>query len=186
MTKKLLFSRIEYPSLAELAIYYSDACASLKHYFKGIEEGSIEPIDPALIGANKQEFDTVLSLRIEEAKHYSSLALLAFIEAKFRCHYIDIINYRKKGPFLKIYKNLYYEKKNKVSLEEDIFKIWEKVNMNSKHLTQRLKGAFKYRHWLAHGRYWSPHFGQPNYEYFDIYQMAQETQQMIDGGKEVA
>jgi hypothetical protein len=35
-----------------------------------------------------------------------------------------------------------------------------------------LKGAFKYRHWLAHGRYWEPKLGQ-KYDYYSVYILAE-------------
>jgi hypothetical protein len=34
-----------------------------------------------------------------------------------------------------------------------------------------LRGAFKFRHWLAHGRYWKPKFGR-RYDFNDIYTIA--------------
>ena len=37
-----------------------------------------------------------------------------------------------------------------------------------------LKGAFKFRHWLAHGRYWDPNLGRKKYDFQSLYALAEE------------
>jgi hypothetical protein len=41
-------------------------------------------------------------------------------------------------------------------------------------LIGELRGAFRFRHWLAHGRYWTPKLGR-RYNYEDVYALADET-----------
>lgn len=43
----------------------------------------------------------------------------------------------------------------------------------SKALLGELAGAFRYRHWLAHGRYWQPKLGR-KYDYLSVFGLAYE------------
>jgi hypothetical protein len=37
-----------------------------------------------------------------------------------------------------------------------------------------LRGAFRFRHWLAHGRYWTPKLGR-RYDFDDVFALADLT-----------
>ena len=38
--------------------------------------------------------------------------------------------------------------------------------------------AFKYRHWLAHGRYWEPKLGRI-YDYYSLYDLAYSMEHLL-------
>jgi hypothetical protein len=59
-----------------------------------------------------------------------------------------------------------------MTLEEEILNAWVEHRNVSSSLVRNLKGAFKYRHWLAHGRYWNPKLGQP-YDYDGVFLLAE-------------
>ncbi len=58
-----------------------------------------------------------------------------------------------------------------MSLEDEILNSWKCCSSASDKLIGDLKGAFKFRHWLAHGRYWEPKLGQ-KYDYESVYVLA--------------
>lgn len=68
-------------------------------------------------------------------------------------------------------RELYRRKALQASLEDDIFKTWKQHTTVPSKIIGDLVGAFNFRHWLAHGRYWSPKFGQ-TYDFFSIYALA--------------
>ena len=44
-------------------------------------------------------------------------------------------------------------------------------NTHGAKLIGDLRGAFRFRHWLAHGRYWNPKLGQ-KYDFVSVYSLA--------------
>jgi hypothetical protein len=58
-----------------------------------------------------------------------------------------------------------------VSLEKDIFDTWSSYASGAHPLIGELRSAFKFRNWLAHGRYWTPKLGR-NYDFESLYLLA--------------
>jgi hypothetical protein len=52
---------------------------------------------------------------------------------------------------------------NKVRLDKHILDVWRDRDGKTKSLIGDFRGALNYRHWLAHGRHWTPKRGQ-NYD----------------------
>jgi hypothetical protein len=69
-------------------------------------------------------------------------------------------------------KSLHQEKGNRARLEDELLVLWRDYTDIHKPLLGNLASAFKYRHWLAHGRYWAPKFGR-KYDFQIIYEIAQ-------------
>ncbi len=158
----------EHQNLSDISLHHSDTEISLKLYFLNArnyaERFSTYTID---------EIQEELRERIDELNLTSSLSLLAAIEAVFRIDYLQR-NYRRKKDSLSVAcREIYKEKQTKASLENDILDAWKVNTEGSNQLISDLKGAFKYRHWLAHGRYWSPKMGRPSYDYETIYELAE-------------
>ncbi len=97
--------------------------------------------------------------------------LLAALEAAFRVDFLQRCYKKGKDPVSREFRKLYASEGIYVSLEEDIFQVWKQKSSVPSSVISQLKGAFKYRHWLAHGRYWVPKFRQ--YDYHDIYTLAE-------------
>ena len=108
---------------------------------------------------------------LEEQDRIASMNLLAALEAAFRMDFLQRCYKRRKDRVSREFRELYDRKGIYVSLEEDIFQVWKQKSSVSSSIISDLKGAFKYRHWLAHGRYWVPKFGR--YDYHDIYTLAE-------------
>jgi hypothetical protein len=68
--------------------------------------------------------------------------------------------------------------KKQISFEEDILQGWRSYFPADKAVLSQLKGAFNYRHWFAHGRYYTPKLGQ-KYDFFLVYGLAQVIDQRL-------
>lgn len=55
---------------------------------------------------------------------------------------------------------------------------FDEVHPQYKGFISELITAFKYRHWLAHGRYWEPKLGRI-YDYYSLYDLAYEMENLL-------
>ena len=110
----------------------------------------------------------VKQISIRELNHNSSFSLLASIEATFKIDYILRV-YRGKSDLLSLeFKRIHSIRGNKPRYR-DILKAWSLYGNGANTLLGELKGAIKYRDWLAHGRYWKPKMGKAKYDFDSIY-----------------
>jgi hypothetical protein len=166
VAKRVSFSN-EHQNLNDISLHHSDTINSLRTYFSNAriyaDRFSTYTID---------EIQKELGERLHELNLTSSLSLLAALEAVFRIDYLQRNYKRKKDALSAACRDIYKEKEIKASLEDDILNAWRSNTEGANQLISDLKGAFKYRHWLAHGRYWKPKMGRPSYDYETIYELA--------------
>jgi hypothetical protein len=146
--------------LEDIANYHLDAENSLRLYFS-----PSNPVYYARFATYlSAEVGKELTERIKETDIRSSLAVIASIEAAFRMDYKSRCESKKNDAvsieFRKISKKLKTNRKKRglhtVRLDEDIFFVWRNNSDPSLGtLISELRRVFKYRHWIAHGRYWS-------------------------------
>jgi hypothetical protein len=167
VAKRVSFSK-EHLELDDIASYYSDSESALRQYFSSNNK------DYATRFSNYTADEVAIELkdRINELNHTSSLSLLAALEAVFRIDYLQRVYKKKKDPLSRAFRNIYHKKSTKASLEDDILEAWKENTHGTSQLISDLKGAYKYRHWLAHGRYWLPKMGR-NYDYDSVYLLAE-------------
>jgi hypothetical protein len=77
-----------------------------------------------------------------------------------------------KDSLSKYFRDIRKMRKSSIRLDEDILEGWKRYSTVSNLHIGELRSAFKFRHWLAHGRYWTPKFGQ-KYDFETIYPMAE-------------
>jgi hypothetical protein len=157
-------------SLRGAAQYHYDVVESLKRYFIPESPRSLSRLDAfpeTRIIVRSADYMKETDLR-------SSLAILTSVEAAFHLDF----QYRsqRNGPkddlskaFRAIHKS---RRKNiRIDLDPDLFDAWAKHATGVRGLIGDLRGAFKYRHWLAHGRYWTPQLGR-KYDFEFLYRLA--------------
>jgi hypothetical protein len=115
-----------------------------------------------------------LRTRLAELNLMSSMAILSAIEAAFRIDYLQRSYKRRNDPLSQSLRKVYKRKQQRASLEEDIFESWCMTSPAARATIGELRSAFKFRHWLAHGRYWVPKFGR-EYDYVNVFALAQAT-----------
>jgi hypothetical protein len=113
-------------------------------------------------------------MRVKETELRSSLAVLASLEAAFRIDYLRRSQKRRKGALSRAFREIYRKKGERASLEEDIFGTWLRNSDVPRWVIGRLRGAFRFRHWLAHGRYWEPN---QQYDFNSVFMLAETVSQ---------
>ena len=99
--------------------------------------------------------------------------LFGALEAAFRIDFLQRCYRRERGDVSRAFRELYRSKGTRVALEGDILEVWRRDSSVPTGVVAELIDAFKYRHWLAHGRYWNPRFKKLDYD--EVYSLAEAT-----------
>jgi hypothetical protein len=156
--------------LIDIDDHHRDLAASLRLYFSA----NSPSFQTRFAGYKLDEVDAELRERINEIEMTSALIMLTALEATFKIDYLIRVNRKMKDKLSCRFRDIYKIKKDSASLDDDIFDTWRDYSTKIAALIGELRGAFKLRHWLAHGRYWTPKLGRPNYDYDDIFALADE------------
>jgi hypothetical protein len=160
----------------EVAVSHSDTDRSIRFYYTA---PLIETRDNKFIGYSPAGIHQEQDLRLEELDRNSVFNLLAAVEASFRVDFYLMCYGKRKDDLSRTFRGLYKAKGDKISFEEDILEAWQHHVPSVKSLLSELKGAFRYRHWLAHGRYWTPKLGK-KYDFSSVYLLAQAVHGDLD------
>jgi len=126
-------------------------------------------------------FDTAQEVRekrdatLHEARAASAMTLLASIEASFRVDYLQRYYGKKRDNLSRAFRDLYKEKQQRVSLTEDILRRWREHSDVTALLVGDIRSAFRYRDWLAHGRYWVAKLGR-QYDFETVYDLGRDVE----------
>ena len=160
-----------YQELGEIYLYYQTSNNSLLFYRDNIMAERVNDRNYAAL--TKDELIKVFHLHIEELEKTVSMSILSNIEAGFRIDYVIRSKKRLKDPISRRFRELFKTKAEKVSLENEILTIWKEESPKFKGIISDFIGALKYRHWLAHGRYWTPKLGR-KYDLATIYTISEK------------
>lgn len=153
--------------LDELAAYHQDVLASLRLYFSP----SAPTFAARFVGKKQGVVDRELALRLDESDVRSAFATLTSLEASFRIDFDFRCRRRLKDDLSIYFRQVKKTRKNAVRLDEDILEGWKRHTDASPALISDLRGAFRFRHWIAHGRYWTPKLGR-KYDFDYVHLMA--------------
>lgn len=156
----------EHLQLARIIEHHTDVEAALRHYFS--PESAQYLIRFATY--SPRELTDELELRLAENEKSTILMIFSSLEAAFRVDYLQRCKQKKKDALSRSLWEIYQQKQDHAKLD-DIFEAWKESDVALKTLIGHVKGAFNYRHWLAHGRYWMPKFQK--YDYDIVYSLAQ-------------
>lgn len=166
MASRVSFSGQHLP-LDQIASHHADVECALRNYFS---PASIQyPVRFA--GYTEIDVQTELALRLSESERSTILTILSSLEAAFRVDYLQRCYLRKRDSLSRAFREIHTRQGSRASLEDEILTAWSEHTSVSVALIREIRGAFKYRHWLAHGRYWVPKLGQ-RFDYDSIYLLA--------------
>lgn len=154
----------------DIAEMFSYREQSLKIFFSDLNPDYTNVFTGLTVSEVKEELDYHLS----EVEKDACLNLLASIEAVFRLDYAIRCEEKDKADISRKFRSLFAENQYWIPLEVGIFDEWKKVPGIRSETISILKGAFKYRHWLAHGRYWTLKAGKKKYDFYELYNLAIE------------
>ena len=160
----ILVSNLE---LDEIAAYHVDISASLRLYFSTVSPA----FTTRFAGLSEREVGDELMARLAESDVRSALVALTSLEASFRVDFTLRCKKRLKDGLSIYFREVEKTRGDRVRLDEDILEGWKQHTPAPSALIGELRGAFKFRHWLAHGRYWIPKFGR-KYDFGTVYLMA--------------
>jgi hypothetical protein len=124
-----------------------------------------------LVGKTPDEVDRELASRLDESDLRSAFFALTSLEASFRIDF-DLRCRRRLKDDLSIYfRQVKRTRKDEVRLDEDILEGWKRHADAPPALISDVRGALKFRHWIAHGRYWTPKLGR-KYDFDYVHLMA--------------
>lgn len=153
-------------TLERLAAYHADVTASLRLYFS--------PAAPAFTtrfaAQSPREVATELRSRLLESDIRSTLVLMTSLEAHFQIDFNLRCRSNLSDALSVHFRDIETTGGNRVRLE-DILEGWKRHVSTTADLIGQLRGAFKFRHWLAHGRYSSSKLGQ-KYDFEGVYLLA--------------
>ncbi len=149
----------------ELALYHQDVLDALHLYFS--------PAAPTFaarfVGRTQDEIRRELALRVNESDLRSALTVLTSLEATFRMDFDFRCSMRLKDGLSQHFCGLAKGPREKVRFE-DILDGWKKHGPDPTTVGE-LRGAFRFRHWLAHGRLGEPKLGR-RYDFLGVHLMA--------------
>jgi hypothetical protein len=122
------------------------------------------------VGMSKDEVEEEMLMRMDESDKTHTLLLLTAVEAMFRLDAEERYRRKNKDPLSRKIKEIYRTRVN-IKLEDHLIAARIEVEPSMKRYLDALKGAFKYRHWLAHGRYWEsniPEIKNRRYDFTNI------------------
>ena len=170
MVKRVPIS-YEYPKAYELATHYSLVVDAIHlHHSESNPEF-----------ADRFEHWTKAEVRFErdkmlyEADAASAMMMLASIEATFRVDYLLRCYERRKDLLSRELRDLHQTKGQWASFSDDLLEVWRSHGTMPSRLIGDIRGAFGYRHWLAHGRYYDVKLGR-QYDFDFVYDLAQEVE----------
>ena len=166
MASRVSFSG-EHLGLPEIVAHRQDLESALTLYY-----GTGSPSYSVRFGTYRPT--EVTGERRNEADLSSSLTVLASVEAAFRIDYLQRCYRRGKDPVSRAFRDIYKAKRQHASLEDEIFEVWVGNSSVPRSIIGKLRGAFRFRHWLAHGRYWTPKLGR-RYDFNDVFALADLT-----------
>ncbi len=154
--------------MQEIAEYHEDAADSLRTFFSS----SAVQVNLRYLFSTQTELSAILTMRLDETELRSCLAILSSIEAALRIDYTARCSARSKDPLSRDFRNLFKRYGNRVRLEEDILQLWSELHPELKRAIGELRGALKFRHWLAHGRHWELKKRGRRYDFGEVFLLA--------------
>ena len=174
MGERISFSP-ELLEFEQVAVSHSDLEKCIRFYYG---QPSLQALDSKFVGYSVAEVEQERDQRLEDLDKNSAFNVLGALEASFRIDFLMRCYNRNKDELSRFFRDLHREKGDKISLEEDILEGWKTCFPPTKSLISDLKAAFRYRHWLAHGRYWTPKLGK-KYDFSSLYLLAQAIDQQL-------
>ena len=124
-------------------------------------------VHPTFFGMSLDDVDAFFG----ELDWVTILDLVAAAEAAIRVDFLNRAYHGNGERISKIFRGLYKQYGPSVRLDEDILEAWKAHDPAIKNAVGDFKGVLKMRHWLAHGRYWTPKFGMA-YSPADVFAIA--------------
>lgn len=171
MAKRVSFSK-EHLVISDIAEYKKDLEESLNLYYKNAR------LYEKFMLYSQNELTLEKQKRLQELTLNCIFMILSSVESWIRIDYEIRVKNKLKDSLSRKLRDLdkRYDNTYKISINIlcDNYKEYFRGNLFS-----LIKSTFKFRHWLAHGRYWTPKTGK-NYDFDEIYTIAEELDNRLN------
>lgn len=152
--RKYLPDKLENVSIRHILQCFYDTEQALILYENEIVNSLNTSPDNTFFGLSVPEVRKRFLSDRSELEKTTVLSLITATEADFRVDYLSRVQARKKDNISKVFRQLFREKRQFAALDKDILRVWRNSDRELESVTNTFIEALKYRHWLAHGRYW--------------------------------
>ena len=152
--------------LDEIAAYHRDILGALRLFFSP----SNPRFEELFVGKTHDDVDREFQTRKEESEFRSSFVVLTSLEASFQVDFGFRCGQKLKDDLSRHFRKLEKERGTKVPLD-DILEGWKAYGGVPPAEIGEVRGAFKFRHWFAHGRFSEWKFGRKR-DFFTVRLMA--------------
>jgi hypothetical protein len=163
-------------SLDHLFAFDRDVKESLRRLFPS---GATQPgmsvdawVAARFFGRTSDELRIELNERLDEADLRSVFFTLTSLEATFRVDYKHRCTRRLKDTLSRHFRPIYRDRGERVHLENDILAGWQQYEPTVIGPVGHLIGAFKLRHWIAHGRHFTLKPARTHYDFAWVHTLA--------------
>jgi len=144
-----------------------------------VQPGDAAGVPEAFVGMTLPDIDEWYSDKLRELDWVTCLELLAATEAALTVDFHIRVRNRLKGEPSEKFRLIHKERPDRIRLIEDILDPWADARPDNKKQIGNFKGTLKLRHWLAHGRYWTPKLGR-RYDALDVYRIVEAILKSFD------
>lgn len=138
-------------------------------------EGSLLPVPDEFVGLTIDDLNDVFATQRVELDTLLCFSLLSAVEAMFRMDYIVRCQTRKPRDKVTASLRIIYRKKGlRADFSGDLLHTWRVARPELAGDIGDLTAAFRYRHWLAHGRYWVLKLAR-RYDFSTVYRICEQA-----------
>lgn len=134
------------------------------------------------IGLTEKEISKLKDEILQEIHLTSTFNLLTHVESVLRCDFIIRCQQKKKDALSKRFRSVYKPNKKIYSyrLKEDILDPWLDYRPNCGDILYYFTEALKFRHWMAHGRYWKYDSNWRKYNFDSVFMKIEQFHLNMD------
>jgi hypothetical protein len=150
------------PRIDEVWSWYSTSAQALAAYKQTIKASIVDKrvVCPDFVGFSLNDVDQHFGRQQEELELMVALALLIAAEGELRRDYWTRVYERRKDELSRHFREIHKHRGKRVLLEQHILAGWRRYRPEARSSVNEFIAALRYRHWLAHGRYWVASFGR--------------------------
>jgi len=150
--------------------------------FSAISLSSILP-NEKFIGMTTDELNAYFEESENELEHLVCFDLISATESLLRSDFYARVYNKDKSGLGRTFREIEKGFGNKISLEEHIINSWKEIVVARKSDFSDFLALLRYRHWLAHGRYWIPKLGREHYSPSVTYNIVERVFNIVDDGQ---
>ena len=142
----------------EIYEWYNEMLDSLQYEENQLISSNL--YKPQFLGKTPDEVRRIYLRKKEELDIIACFTLLTKIESQFQNYYRNVLSRKIKNKILRQFFQIINKKTKRPDLIDDIVNQWIKQFPQHNQIIDGLKSIYGFRHWVAHGRYWTQNIGR--------------------------